>query len=175
MSIEYIQGIQKKLDINETIKQLRKALADELNAIHNYWVQSKVIQGAYKEDINKELMQHYEEEQKHANMLAERILQLGGNPEIRPLDWERMANCDYIVATTWDQKAILNDALQGEKCAADHYSNLANFLRTRDDTTYDIVSKILDDEFEHIRDLNKLKTMVEENLYKKGEENGRIV
>jgi bacterioferritin len=163
MSIEYVKGIQQQVDNNEIIKMLRSALADELIATHNYWMQSKVIQGVYKDEINKELYQHRDEEMGHANMLIDRILQLGGNPEIRPIDWDRLTGCRYIPAMSWDQKNILEDALAGEKCATEHYSRIAEFVRARDITTYDIVMKILDDEYEHIRDLTKLKEMVLNN------------
>jgi bacterioferritin len=163
MSIEYIKGIQQRVDTNELVQQLRRALADELNAAYNYHIQSKIIQGSLREEIAKELLQHFEEETGHANMLTERIIQLGGNPEIRPLDWDKFSNCRYEYNTTWDQRDILEVALRGEKCATEHYTGIAQFAENRDTTTYDIVRKILDDEYEHIRDLNKLKEMLHDN------------
>ena len=163
MSIEYIKGIQDRVNTNEIVKQLRRALADELNAAQNYHIQSKIVQGSIKDDIAKELLAHYQEETGHANMLVERIIQLGGNPEIRPLDWDRTANCIYMMNTEWDQRSILDIALQGEKCATEIYTGIAQFTERRDVTTYDIIRKILDDEYEHIRDLNKLKEMLHEN------------
>ena len=163
MSIEYIQGIQKKVDTNEIIVQLRSALADELIATQGYWVQSKLIQGSLKDEIQKELYQHRDEEMSHANMLMERILQLGGNPELRPLDWDNIAGCRYILNANWDQRTILDNALQSEKCATERYTKLVQFLDNRDITTYDIIHKILDDEYEHIRDLNKLRELLHDN------------
>jgi bacterioferritin len=163
MALEYIQGIQQHVDNNETIKLLRGALADELIAVHNYWTQAKVIQGVYREEIIKELIQHREEEQGHANMLMDRILQLGGNPEIRPIDWDRLTKCRYEPAVSWDQRNILEQAIGSEKCATEHYSNIAEFVRNKDITTYDIVMKIIEDEYEHIRDLGKLKDMIYNN------------
>jgi len=156
----YMKGIQENVDKNETIKMLRSALADEFIAMHNYWNQASVIQGVYREEIQKELWQHRDEEQGHANMLIERILQLGGNPEIRPLDWDRMTGCRYIPALSWDQKNLIQDALNGENCAVEHYTRIAQFVQSKDDTTYDIVSKIIDDEYEHIKDLRKLQDMI---------------
>lgn len=160
MSFEYIKGVQGQVDKNEIIKLLRSALADELIAVHNYWTQAKVIQGVYKDDIIKELVQHREEEQGHANMIMDRILQLGGNPELRPLDWDRLTQCRYKPAAFWDQRSILEDAIGGEKCATEHYSRIAQFVRDKDLTTYDMVMKIIDDEYEHIRDLSKLQDMI---------------
>jgi bacterioferritin len=168
MSLEYMQGIQQQVDNNEIIKQLRRALADEYLTAHQYWTQSKIIQGVYKDEINKELYQHRDEEMGHANMLMDRILQLGGNPEIRPLDWDSLASCRYQLANDWDQKTILNQAIQGERCAVDHYTSIAQFTQSRDTTTYDIIMNILDDEYEHIRDLSKLQEMLQTGNKKKG-------
>jgi bacterioferritin len=166
MSIEYIRGIQQKVDNNEIINLLKRALADELNAAYSYHVQSKMVQGSIKDQVAKELLQHYEEETGHANMLTERIIQLGGNPEINPMEWNRYANCRYEFNSEWDQRSILDVALRGEKCATQHYAGIAQFTEPRDITTFDIVQKILDDEFEHIRDLNKLKEMLHDNTTK---------
>jgi len=162
MSLEYIKGIQQKVDINEIIKLLRGALSDEFIAAHQYWTQTKIIQGVHRDAINKELFQHRDEEIGHANMLMDRILQLGGNPEIRPLDWDKFTGCRYNSAIDWDQRSIIESALQGEKCAIQHYTKLAEFTRGRDQTTYDIVMNILEDEYEHVRDLNSLENMINE-------------
>ena len=161
MSIEYIRGVQAEIDKNETIKLLRSALADEYNAMYAYWVQAKVIQGTEKEKIDKELYQHRDEEMGHANMLMDRILQLGGNPEIAPGKWNSLAGCDYAELEYWDQKNILDEALKGEYCAVKHYQKIADFVRNKDITTYDIVMKIISDEHEHIDDLSKLLELVE--------------
>ncbi len=163
MSIEYIQGIQTQVDNNEIVTQLRTALAEELIAVHNYWSQSKIIQGSLKDEIQKELFQHRDEEMGHANMLMDRILQLGGNPELKPIDWDRFASCRYTPNVNWDQRSILEVAIQGEKCSTEHYTQIAQFVEHRDVTTYDIIQKILDDEYEHIRDLKKLEEMLHDN------------
>jgi len=168
MSLEYMQGIQQQVDNNEIIKQLRRALADEYLSAHQYWTQSKLIQGVYKDEINKELYQHRDEEMGHANMLMDRILQLGGNPEIRPLDWDGLASCKYQLTNDWDQKVILDMSMRSERCAIDHYTKVAQFAQTRDTTTYDIVMNIIDDEYEHIRDLAKLQEMLQGSKKRKG-------
>jgi bacterioferritin len=160
MSLEYIRGIQEKVDRNEIVGLLRSALADELNAVHNYWMQAAMIQGYLREEINKELYQHRDEEHGHANMLIERIVQLGGNPDVRPSQWDLIAGCDYSPIVNIDQKEILEDAMQSEKCAVQRYVQLSQFLDNRDITTYDIVMKILEDEYQHINDLKKLQEMM---------------
>jgi len=168
MSIEYIRGIQEKVDRNEIVGLLRSALADELNAVHNYWMQAAMIEGYLKNEINKELYQHRDEEQGHANMLIDRIVQLGGNPDVRPALWDRISGCDYTPIINIDQKIILEDALNGEKCAVQHYTKISQFLDGRDTTTYDIVMKIIEDEYEHINDLNRLQEMLLSKSEKEG-------
>lgn len=160
MSLQYIEGIQGQVDTNEIIKQLRAVLAAEWLAAHSYRVQQKIIQGVFRDDIIKELEQHEQEEDGHANMIMARILQLGGNPEIRPLDWDSHTKCRYAPNVSWDEEAVLENALAGERCAVDHYSKVAEFVKTRDATTHHILIKIIKDEYEHIRDLTKLLEMV---------------
>jgi bacterioferritin len=160
MSIEYIRGVQEQVDKNEIINFLKNSLADELNAVHNYWMQAEMVQGYLRDNINKELYQHREEEQGHANMIIDRILQLGGNPDIRPIDWDNLATCKYNSIIHRDQKIILEDALRGENCAVQHYTKLSQFTQNKDVTTYDMIMKILEDEYEHIADLKKLQDML---------------
>jgi len=169
MSIEYIRGIQQQVDRNEIISMLRSALADELNAVHNYWMQAAMIEGYLKNEINKELYQHRDEEQGHANMLIDRIVQLGGNPDIRPVQWDQISGCDYAPIINIDQKFILEDAIQGEQCAVKHYTKISQFLEGRDITTYDIVMKIIEDEYTHIEDLRKLQEMMKSKYEKEGQ------
>jgi len=163
MQMEYIQNIQNRVHTNEIIKQLRSALVSEFLAVHSYWVQSKLIQGVYRDEILKILLEHREEEQGHANMLMDRILQLGGNPEIRPMDWDKFTKCRYANNISWDQKHIIENAIDGERCSTESYSSIAEFSRIKDQTTYDIIMKILEDEYQHIRELNKLKDMMLSN------------
>lgn len=157
MSLEYIQSIQRKVDVNETIKLLRSALVAEFLSAHNYWTQAKIIQGVDSEEIRKELIEHRNEEMHHADLLMARIMELGGNPEVRPLDWDNHTKCRYQLAPNWDQKSILEMALSGEKCAIAHYTKMAEFLKNRDTTSYDLIMNILEDEYEHVRDLAQLQ------------------
>ncbi len=160
----YVQGIQDKVNKNEVIKQLLSLLAEEFISAFNYKMQAKVIQGFHKEDIRKEFLKHVQEENHHADLLIERILELGGNPEIRPLDWDKHSKCKYIPTTSNDQITLLEDAIQGERCAVRHYTEVINFLKSKDLTTYDLIHRILNDEYNHIKDLSKLLKYVQDSL-----------
>jgi bacterioferritin len=163
----YAQGLHDKIFRNETIKLLKQALADELIAGHQYWMQAKLIEGFNKEEAVKELLQHREEEWDHADLIMNRIMELGGNPEIRPLDWDRYTKCRYTPTIDRDQVSILEDSIASEKCAIEHYNQILEFTKDRDITTNQLIHRIINDEFEHIRDLNKVKKAVEDQLPEK--------
>jgi len=173
----YISGIQKSIDRNQIIQMLKGALSDEFIAAQNYWMQGKLLlDGPFKEEIQKELFQHMAEERAHADWIIDRILHLSpgteNSPEIKPIDWDRLGKCRYTPAIEWDANSILTNAIAGERCATDHYAQIAEFTKLRDPVTYDLVNKIIDDEFEHIRDLSKLQEMVHERHDKIQKEKG---
>ena len=147
-----IQGIE----INEIITTLNKAYADEWLAYYQYFIEAKVIKGIMKDAAIAELTQHAADELRHANMVADRILQLGGTPLLHPQEWFTHTNCGYEEPKDFDVVSILEDSIKGEQCAISVYSQLADMTRNKDIVTYDIVSEILADEVEHEEDLQAL-------------------
>jgi len=149
-------SIIKGIEIPEIINLLNQAYADEWLAYYQYFTESKVIKGLMKDAAIAELTQHAADELRHANMLADRILQLGGTPLLHPNDWAKHANCEYKAPTNFDVVNILEDAIQGEQCAINAYNNIVEVTRNKDIVTYDLVSQILADEVEHEEDLQSL-------------------
>lgn len=149
-------SIIKGVDINEIITRLNKAYADEWLAYYQYFIEGKVIKGIMKDAAIAELQQHATDELRHANMVADRILQLGGTPLLNPKDWFTHTNCGYEEPNNFDVVNILEDAIKGEQCAISVYSELAEMTKDKDIVTYDIVSEILADEVEHEEDLQAL-------------------
>jgi bacterioferritin len=149
-------SIIKGIEINEIIKLLNNAYADEWLAYYQYFIEAKVVKGIMKDAAIVELTQHAADELRHANMLADRILQLGGTPLLHPNDWIKNTNCGYDAPTNFDVVAILTDAIKGEQCAINTYSTIVEITRNKDIVTYDIVSQILADEVEHEEDLQTL-------------------
>lgn len=149
-------SIIKGLDINDIINGLNKAYADEWLAYYQYFIEGKVVKGIMKDAAIAELTQHATDELRHANMVADRILQLGGTPLLNPKDWFTHTNCGYEEPTNFDVVSILEDSIKGEQCAISIYSELAEMTRDKDIVTYDIVSEILADEVEHEEDLQAL-------------------
>jgi bacterioferritin len=149
-------SIIKGLDINTIITGLNKAYADEWLAYYQYFIEAKVVKGIMKDAAIAELEQHAADELRHANMVADRILQLGGTPLLNPQDWFTHTNCGYEEPKNFDVVSILEDSIKGEQCAITVYSELADMTRNKDIVTYDIVSQILADEVEHEEDLQAL-------------------
>ncbi len=149
-------SIIKGIEINEIISVLNKAYADEWLAYYQYFIEAKVIKGIMKDAAIAELTQHATDELRHANMIADRILQLGGTPLLHPQEWFTHTNCGYEEPKDFDVVSILEDSIKGEQCAISIYSQLVDMTRNKDIVTYDIVSQILADEVEHEEDLQAL-------------------
>ena len=149
-------SIIKGIEISEIITVLNKAYADEWLAYYQYFIEAKVIKGIMKDAAIAELEQHAADELRHANMVADRILQLGGTPLLNPQEWFTHTNCGYEEPKNFDVVSILEDSIKGEQCAITVYSQLAEMTKDKDIVTYDIVSSILADEVEHEEDLQAL-------------------
>ena len=83
------------IEVNEVIELLNKALADEWLAYYQYWIGAKVVKGPMRRAVVDELIEHATDELRHADMVAERILQLGGIPILSPSEWLEKSNCGY--------------------------------------------------------------------------------
>jgi len=142
-----------KGNVSEIIEKLNKALSDEWLAYYQYWIGAKVVKGKFREEVVAELTQHAGDELKHAGMLADRIIQLGGTPVLKPEDWYKLTNCGYDAPIDPEVIPVLKQNIKGEQCAIDVYQNLAEYLKDKDPITYYIVLDILKDEIEHEDDL----------------------
>ena len=150
------KSIIKGIEIDEIITVLNKAYADEWLAYYQYFIEAKVIKGIMKDAAIAELTLHAADELRHANLVADRIIQLGGTPLLNPKEWFTHTNCGYEEPKNFDVVSILEDSIKGEQCAISIYSQIAEMTRNKDIVTYDIVSQILADEVEHEEDLQAL-------------------
>jgi len=149
-------SIIKDIEVSEVITILNRAYADEWLAYYQYFIESKVIKGLMKDAAITELNQHAADELRHATMIADRIIQLGGTPILHPNDWTKYSHCGYDAPKDFDVVAILEDAIKGEQCAIRTYSGIVELTRNKDIVTYDLISSILADEVEHEEDLQSL-------------------
>ncbi len=141
------------VDVDELVEKLNKAYADEWLAYYQYWIGAKVLKGPMRGAVAAELVEHANEELRHADMLAERILQLGGQPILAPEQWYDMTNCGYEAPTNGSVKAIVTQNLEGERCAIGVYDEMLRMVRDKDDVTYNMLLEIQGDELEHEEDL----------------------
>jgi len=150
------RSIIKGIEVGELIAILNKAYADEWLAYYQYFIEAKVVKGIMKDAALAELQEHANDELRHANMIADRILQLEGVPLLHPEEWFLQTNCGYDAPVEFDVVNILEDAIKSEQCAITVYSQIADLTRDKDIVTYDMVSQILADEVEHEEDLQSL-------------------
>ena len=144
------------MDVQELIKLLNKAFADEWLAYYQYWLGAKVVRGPMKEAVIAELLQHATDELRHADMVANRIIQLGGTPVLEPRKWYDVTNCGYDAPEDPFVELVLKQNIKGEQCAIGVYQDILKTTMTADPVTYNLVLQILQDEVEHEEDLQSL-------------------
>ena len=135
------------------IELLNQAFAEEWLAYYQYWIGAKVAVGPMRPDVTEEFLEHAEEELKHANQLADRIIQLGGTPLLNPEDWSKMAKCKYEAPIDENVLAILKQNLTAERCAVAHYQQLCDLCHGVDYVTFRMSEKILKEEVEHEQEI----------------------
>ena len=123
------------LDVEKLIEMLNAALCEEWLAYYQYWVGARIMEGPMRIPIEAELLEHANEELKHAEMLIERIIQLGGTPVLNPLQWQEMARCKYETPTDPYIETILEQNLRSERCAIKRYQDIADYTSGVDYTT----------------------------------------
>jgi bacterioferritin len=146
-----------RMNVDELIGILNRALADEWLAYYQYWIGAKVVKGPMKDAVIAELTLHSTEELAHADMVANRIIQLQGTPVLSPEQWMKISNCGYDEPVDPYVEEVLNQNIKGEQCAIKVYNEIINLTRETDPVTYNMVLTILTQEVEHEEDLQNLK------------------
>lgn len=143
--------------VDHVIELLNKAFADEWLAYYQYWLGAKIIAGPMKDAVITELIQHATDELRHADMVASRIIQLGGRPLTTPSQWFNITNCGYDEPVDPFVARILEQNIKGEQCAISVYHSLIQEVDAYDPVTHNIAVQILQDEVEHEEDLQALQ------------------
>jgi bacterioferritin len=154
------------MDVKLLLDLLNKAFADEWFAYYQYWLGAKVTKGPMKEAVVAELLQHATDELRHADMVATRIIQLGGTPVTEPKKWYEVTSCGYDAPDDPFVVAILNQNIKGERCAIGFYKRLLDATQGKDPVTSNMVLQILQDEVAHEEDLQALSEDLEFMLKK---------
>ena len=144
------------MDVDVLLDLLRRAYCDEWLAYYQYWLGAKLVKGPMKDAVGAELLQHANEELLHADMVAMRIIQLGGTPVTKPEEWYKFTNCGYEAPDDPFVKTLLVQNIKGEQCAIGVYKQLLDITKDKDPVTYNMVLQILLQEVEHEEDLQAL-------------------
>ncbi len=145
------------------VKLLNHALATELVCVLRYKYHYYMASGINSQSVKAEFLQHANEEQGHADLIAERITQLDGKPNLSPDGMLSRSHADYVEGD--DLVDMIKENLVAERIAIDSYREIINYIGTDDSTTRRMLEGILAMEEEHAEDMNTLL----EQLGKKGE------
>lgn len=143
-------------DRKQILKMLNEALATELVCVLRYRRHYFMAKGLESEPIANEFLEHSNEELSHADKLASRIAQLGGEPVFNPNLICGLSHAEYI--ETPDLKEMVKENLVAERIAIDSYREMINFIGSTDSTTRRILEEILAVEEEHADELSDLLT-----------------
>jgi len=145
------------MDVDELLRMLDAAFASEWLAYYQYWLGAKLIKGPMKDAVAAELNLHATEELGHANLLAGRIIQLGGTPVTDPRRWFVLSPCAYDAPDDPYVAVLLDENIAGEQCAISAYKQLMDATKDKDMVTYNMALTILQQEVEHEEDLQSLR------------------
>ncbi len=141
-------------DRDVIVEQLQNALATEWVCVLRYMRHYFCISGVVSEPIKAHFLEHAQEEQVHANKLAERIVQLGGEPDLDPATLTTRSHAEYQTGNSIQD--MIRENLVAERIAVEAYRELVQFLGDRDPTTRMMIEGILAEEEEHADDLRDL-------------------
>ena len=141
-------------DRKTVIKVLNESLATEIVCVLRYRRHYFMASGIHAEGVAAEFLQHSNEEQAHADQIAQRIVQLGGEPNFNPEGLLTRSHAEYEEGTTLID--MIKEDLVAERIAIDSYREIIQYLGNDDPTTRRMMEGILAMEEEHAEDLVSL-------------------
>jgi bacterioferritin len=136
------------------LKLLNDALATEIVCVLRYKRHFFMASGIHAQSVAQEFLQHANEEQTHADQLAQRIVQLGGAPNLSPEGMLSRSHSEYVEGDGLVD--MIREDLVAERVAIDSYREMIDYLGTNDSTTRRMLEGILAMEEEHAEDLATL-------------------
>ena len=136
------------------LELLNEALATEMVCVLRYRHDHYVARGIQAKAAATEFMEHANEELGHADKIAERIVQLGGEPDFNPDTLTKRSHAEYRIGKTI-QEAI-KENLVAERIAIESYREMVQYIGQSDPTTRRMLEEILAVEEEHADDLADL-------------------
>ena len=145
-----------RADRDTVIKILNDVLATELVCVLRYKRHYYMATGIHAEPVAQEFLEHAEEEQEHADVIAERIVQLGGEPDFNPAGLAMRSHSEYVEGESLLD--MVREDLVAERIAVESYSEIIRYLGDDDPTTRLAIEQIMSKEEEHADDM---KTILE--------------
>lgn len=141
-------------DRETVVKLLNEALATEIVCVLRYKRHYFMASGIHAESVATEFLEHANEEQGHADSIAQRIVQLKGEPNFNPEGLLTRSHAEYVEGTTLTD--MIKEDLVAERIAIDSYRDLINYFGNDDPTSRRLMEGILAVEEEHADDLVNL-------------------
>src|SRR5690348_3247404 len=143
-----------KADVETVLRLLNEALATEIVCVLRYKRHQFMAHGLNATAVAEEFAEHAAEEQTHADMLAERITQLGGEPNFSPEGLTTRSHSEYVEGKTLTD--MIKEDLVAERIAIESYSEIVRYLGEKDPTSRRLMEEILAKEEEHAEDMRTL-------------------
>ena len=141
-------------DKNTVVRLLNEALATEIVCTLRYKRHYFMARGLTSASVAAEFLEHAKEEEGHADQLAERIVQLGGEPNFSPEGLTLRSHAEYVEGTSLVD--MIREDLVAERIAIESYRDLIRYLGAGDPTTRRLIEWVLAVEEEHADDLLSL-------------------
>jgi bacterioferritin len=141
-------------DVKEAISLLNHAVATEIVCILRYKFHAVTAAGLSSESVKEEFAQHAKEEEEHLDLLAERINQLGGKPNMNPEGLLSRAASEYVEGDNLVE--MIKENLVAERIAIEVYRDMVQYFGEKDSTTRTMLERILAQEEEHANDMHDL-------------------
>lgn len=135
-------------------KILNDALATEIVCVLRYKRHYFMAKGIHAGPVKDEFLEHAGDEQRHADLISERIVQLGGAPNLAPEGLHSRSHTEYVEGTTLVE--MIKEDLVAERIAIDSYREMASYFAKFDTTTRKMIEGIQADEEDHADDLADL-------------------
>jgi len=145
-----------KGDPKHTVELLQSVLATEIVCVLRYTMHSVAATGLASEAVKAEFAEHAKEEQEHMLAVAERITELGGEPDFNPEGLASRSASEYSSGPSLID--MIKENLVAERIAVDHYRELIRYFGEDDPTTKRMLEWILSVEEEHANDMTDLLT-----------------
>jgi bacterioferritin len=146
-------------DRETVVKLLNDALATELVCVLRYKRHYYMAMGLESEAVSAEFLEHAVEEQRHADLISERIVQLGGAPDLDPSGFASRSHSEYVEGDSLTD--MIKEDLVAERVAIDSYREMIQYVGDKDPTTRRIMEEVLAKEEEHAEDMLSLLQRVQ--------------